>query len=375
MGVATWFDGHTARRQQAALEAGPNGLLVHTDDWVLPRRFHWGEVQLSEPMQHAPLSVSVPGGGTLWVNEASLEMAIRASARQAAPRRAGAWLDAATWIGHWPTVLCCLLLTMALLAWFDRQGAAWAGQALVAQLPRSVDTWVGNQVEPHVTGNWLVASRLAPARQQALRARFLSLAAQASPGLSVDLRFHREKPTDRGSAKQDRGGFNALALPNGVVVVLDGLAEALTDDELLWVLGHEVGHVEHRHRMQSVARSLGLLAVASTVLGDFSSVAAGAVAGTQRLAHSREAEHEADAYATKWASMAGLPPATGVQVWRKFLAEERRLGVSDWPAWANTHPASKERLNNAQRAADQAADQAAQPAASRTPPRTLRPAP
>lgn len=40
---------------------------------------------------------------------------------------------------------------------------------------------------------------------------------------------------------------NAFALPDGSVRIYSGLLDLMTDDELLFVLGHEIGHVKHGH--------------------------------------------------------------------------------------------------------------------------------
>lgn len=69
--------------------------------------------------------------------------------------------------------------------------------------------------------------------------------------------------------------------------------------EALAVLAHEIGHVVHRHGMSGLVRSLGLLSVAGTVLGDFSTVAASALGTVQGLRYSCEAEREADLFARR----------------------------------------------------------------------------
>jgi beta-barrel assembly-enhancing protease len=91
---------------------------------------------------------------------------------------------------------------------------------------------------------------------------------------------------------------NAFALPGGAVLVTDDLiALAETPDELAAVIAHEVAHVDERHVMQAVWRSLGLGIVLDAVVGG------GTGAGQQfillagsftDLRFSREAEREAD---------------------------------------------------------------------------------
>jgi Zn-dependent protease with chaperone function len=88
---------------------------------------------------------------------------------------------------------------------------------------------------------------------------------------------------------------NAVALPGGQIALFDGiLKQAKSPDEIAGVLGHEIGHVEHRHVMAGLIRQFGL----GLVLG-------GSGKGVQYAQalldarYSRGAESEADAYAIK----------------------------------------------------------------------------
>lgn len=50
-------------------------------------------------------------------------------------------------------------------------------------------------------------------------------------------------------------GFNALALPGGLILVFKGLIEELRDErELAFVLAHELGHYHHRDHMRALSR-------------------------------------------------------------------------------------------------------------------------
>ena len=62
--------------------------------------------------------------------------------------------------------------------------------------------------------------------------------------------------------------INAFALPGGPVLVTDDLIrEARTPDELSAVIAHEVSHIEKRHVMQAVWRSLGIGLLLDAVVG------------------------------------------------------------------------------------------------------------
>ncbi len=97
--------------------------------------------------------------------------------------------------------------------------------------------------------------------------------------------------------------LNAFACPDGSVRVYSALMDILSDDELLGVLGHEIGHVALRHSLRAwkwallrsaASDAFGAVsetwnALSSSVLGDICSTALSAK-------HSRYHETEADNY-------------------------------------------------------------------------------
>ncbi len=55
------------------------------------------------------------------------------------------------------------------------------------------------------------------------------------------------------------GMVNALALPDGYIIIFRGLIDkAGNAEEVAGVLAHEIGHVKHKHSLRGLARSLGL---------------------------------------------------------------------------------------------------------------------
>lgn len=72
---------------------------------------------------------------------------------------------------------------------------------------------------------------------------------------------------------------NAFALPDGSIRIYSGLLEKFNDDELLFVIGHEIGHVKHGHSKKRFKTAyLASAARKGVASGDS---AAGAVAGSE----------------------------------------------------------------------------------------------
>jgi len=142
--------------------------------------------------------------------------------------------------------------------------------------------------------------------------------------------------------------MNAFAMPNGTVRVYSGLMDKLTDDEVRFVIGHEVGHVKLGHTRKeyqlayaaSAARK-GASAVGGTVgllsdsqLGDF----------TQKLVSaqfSQSQESASDTYAVKFMKRHGWDASAGIGVMKQFQAMEAASGGSH--SVFSSHPASKDR--------------------------------
>ena len=91
---------------------------------------------------------------------------------------------------------------------------------------------------------------------------------------------------------------NAFALPDGNVVVFTGIINEMKSyDELVGLLGHESSHVNNRHSIKMLCRSLSGYLFISLILGDANGVMAiigDNVNSLQSLSFSREFEHQAD---------------------------------------------------------------------------------
>jgi Zn-dependent protease with chaperone function len=344
-----WFNGHDGHRQAVQVCTRSDRLVMCVDDGF-QRDYALDSLRCGDFFDGVPGAIELPDGGSLWLDGSAEQL--RALVRQ---RSQGWAMGLAT--RAWAVVLCTVVL-VALVAWIDRQAIGWAADQVLRIVPASVDRRLGQALLRGADQSWLKRSQLSSPRRTAILESFERAADRGAPGVAGDLVFRR-------TSSASEGGFNAFALPDGTVVLLDGMANALSDDELLMVLGHEIGHVVHRDGMHQIARSLGLLAMAATVWGDFSTWAATLGAGVPMQAHSRDAEREADAFMREFARRAGIPPAAEVSLWRKLQDLERMHDTDAIPGWASTHPATQERLRAAEQAAAGTAGVPATPAATR----------
>jgi hypothetical protein len=104
--------------------------------------------------------------------------------------------------------------------------------------------------------------------------------------------------------RSSRIGANALALPDGTVVVTDSLIELFSGrKEFEAVMVHEIGHVINRHALQMVLRDAGVFLFVSVVMGDATSVTSISATIPYMLvqnSYSRTFESEADLISGDW---------------------------------------------------------------------------
>ena len=153
----------------------------------------------------------------------------------------------------------------------------------------------------------------------------------------------------------DHGMVNAFAAPGGQVVLMRGLIEkAETAEEVAAVLGHEIGHVEHRDATRNTLRAAGSAGILSMVLGDFTGGSAAVIIAETMLStsYTREAEAEADVYAMDMLNNAGVS-ADGMAVFFDGLSD---LGGLELPEYLSSHPATDLRANAARNFAAEQGD-------------------
>lgn len=144
--------------------------------------------------------------------------------------------------------------------------------------------------------------------------------------------------------------LNAFALPDGRVYVTSRMAAITTDDELAFVLGHEVTHIKEGHAKRQVQRATGgaLLGalLAAALGGDEGDIRLGAdIAGGITYGHySRKDENRADAGGVRLMTSAGYDPAKAADAMQRLI-DAYGAGDASIPVlgWFATHPDSRSR--------------------------------
>lgn len=139
--------------------------------------------------------------------------------------------------------------------------------------------------------------------------------------------------------------INAFALPDGNIVVFSGILKEMEDyDELVGLLGHEASHVNNRHSMKMLCRSLSGYLFVSVILGDANGIMATIgdnVNSFQSLSFSREFEHQADADGFKILIANKVNPQ-GMSNLFKRLQQHHSISI---PEFLSSHPVTENRIN------------------------------
>ncbi|MBF94085.1 MAG: hypothetical protein CMH58_02860 [Myxococcales bacterium] len=159
------------------------------------------------------------------------------------------------------------------------------------------------------------------------RARSVLDKVRKANGLDHEFSLHLIKDKD----------LNAFASVGGYLYLTTGMIKSLaSEDEMAWVLGHEIAHVTCGH----CDRKAKTLHVAGG-FGDI--VETGANAGLMISAPFGQVdEYEADAKGRDYADEAGYDSEAGIEVLRRFMKKEGESNLLD--KMISSHPFSQERI-------------------------------
>jgi Zn-dependent protease with chaperone function len=148
---------------------------------------------------------------------------------------------------------------------------------------------------------------------------------------------------------------NAMAAPGGQIVVFDGIVQ-LTDcyDQLAGLLSHEAAHVNQRHSLKSIGRSVSVYFILSAITGDVagsSGIILEQAAQLNQLSNSRKDESEADEIAISELVKRGMNPIALAELFDRLQNKNSILkdstlleGTLDKLEFLSTHPNTDKRI-------------------------------
>lgn len=178
-------------------------------------------------------------------------------------------------------------------------------------------------------------NKVAPAKDQhGARLAKITKGMKTEKGLNLDIKVYLVKDV------------NAFAMADGTVRVFAGLMKEMTDDEIRYVIGHEIGHVSLGHSKKALQTAYaasavrkGAAASGNNVASTLSQSALGDL--TEKLVHaqfSQSQENDADMYALRFMKSNKYDPKACVSALRKL---EKMYGNDK--SLFSSHPAPGDR--------------------------------
>lgn len=146
--------------------------------------------------------------------------------------------------------------------------------------------------------------------------------------------------------------INAFMSLGGVLCVNKGSLDAFDDDELAYVMAHEISHGEKRHSVSGVKKRVGLITALDVYLGGsatYGEYILGNIAANyvSNAFFTKDQEKEADALGFQYLVEAGYNPGGGaasMQVLKDKYGESSPSGIKAVLAPGN-HPKTSDRIN------------------------------
>ena len=340
---AVYFDGASSARRRVRVRREGDLLRICGDgvDASVALR----EVEVEYPVAGTRHLLRLPV-------DAQLQTENEAAVRAIFPPRAGSGDWARRLESRWGWALGAVLFIGLVGAWSVLYGLPLGARIAADALPDAAGRELGAQTMQFLDGTFCSTSVIAEPRQREEREALARIASGSPQAGKVRLEF-RSCPGI---------GANALALPDGAVVVTDDLVRLSGKrEQLAAVMAHEVGHVVHKHPMRMAIQAAGLAALISTLASDAVSITGLAVALPTLLletGYSRGFEEEADDFAFARMKGLGISPAHFADILERLEESHgmrsdrsRKSSAQEAGDYFSTHPATASRAQRARDAA------------------------
>lgn len=352
---AIYYDGVDARAHDVRVAVADGRLTI---SGAVEREFDLRAARVSEPLARAPRLITFVDGSHLEVaDHAQLDRVLAATGFR------DSWV--VRWQRHWPAALGALLMTIAVVGFGYAYGLPAFARVAASWVPPQIEARIGAESVDWLDRHLLAPTALPTPQRERLLERFAQLAPRDARAYRVEFRAGKIGP-------------NAFALPGGRIVVTDDLAIlAGSDDAILGVLAHELGHVQQRHLLRRLISSAVVGAAITLLVGDASGILTALPATLADLTYSRDMEREADRYAIELLLAHGVPLEPLAQLLeamesaQRFRSENKSAkknrdasraergdepvraesSAPDWTRYLSTHPVTADRVRDIRAAA------------------------
>lgn len=279
-----FFDGQTSREHQATLWIGEDHILLHvlTKDHQ-QQQWDTTDIIIGPPLGRTRRIIKFPDGTRFETFEYQIVHKLEQHLGRNRMLTGVHWLESS-----WKITLISVIFIIAFSILFTIYGIPALALQAAKITPKDALSQLDQKTIKLLDDEFLGPSKTQQAKQQELQTAFRQVAQWAGNDYNYQLLIRDGKAL----------GANAFALPNGTIVMTDQLIKlSHNNKELIGVLAHEVGHVQHKHSLQNIYQSLGIGALIGLLTGDIVSTSSLAIAAPTILiknSYSRRAENEAD---------------------------------------------------------------------------------
>jgi Zn-dependent protease with chaperone function len=285
-----WFDGKTSARVAAELRVDNAALctVINMADGSLLHQQPVAEIKISSRLGNTSRFIYFSAGEKFETQDNAQVDTLLKLHKPSRFNTLAHQLES-----HSYFVLLTLIIVVS-LSWAGVEyGLPAASKAIAYRLPASIMNATATQTLALLDKTHLAPTQLDKATQARIRQHF-------QPALQENAALHARVYFRAGGDI----GPNAFALPDGSIVFTDEMVKlARSDDELVAVLAHELGHVKYRHGLRAAIQGSSLSFFVSMLTGDLSAASSALAAlpvFLTTMSYSRDFEREADQNALEY---------------------------------------------------------------------------
>ena len=325
-----FYDGLTWDRRDVQVRLDRNGG-IHIAGNGIDLALEFDDVSVSERLADIPRYLFLSGGDACELLDND---AVDSWLRQCNAQRGSRFLH------RLDTSVSAAMAAIATIALIVASFVLWGAPALaeraVESIPLGVDERIGEESLVVLDRVAFSPSTVAESRQAEIRAAFDEMVRDMETPMGGHLVFR----------SSDLFGANAFALAGNIVILTDELIELVEyDEEIIAVLAHEMGHIQHRHVMKHLARNAIVAVLLAAYIGDVSAIAGVAAtmpAVLDSMRHSRAFEREADRVARDYLDSVGIAPSRLGDLLARLMAQCPEC--EEIPLYLSTHPPLDDRV-------------------------------
>ncbi len=337
-----YFAVNKSQKHDASLIVTPeNCIQIKVTKGQVLQSVKINDIEISPRLGHTPRIITFPDGSSF---ETSENDQIDVWLKKHQSLHSLAWLHKLE--SRLIYVFIALLLVSAFSWGFIKYAVPGIATSVAQILPNEVNQYLGSGTLELLDKSYFGTSQLPIARQTELIQQFKSYTKHYQ-NLSINIVFRHGGNV----------GANAFALPDGHIVFTDEMVEiAENDQELIAILGHEIGHLEHRHLLRRVIQNSMLASLIILISGDISyasSIVLAIPAMLLELVYSRQFEQEADLFALNFLQKNAIAPHYFADIMMRlsqYTQNENTTHTSDKKIlepiseYLSSHPVTEERI-------------------------------